>query len=106
MSAAFQNISASLLDGDCPNDCDISVCSDDEHAREVAPELAEKTPGNRAINGGKLGPIVEQLTALLITLNTKYRVHGAGLRITGLPKGQDSEREKMPPLNVTETVRG
>ena len=29
---------------------------------------------------------VEQLTALLIAINTRYKVHSAGLRITGLAK--------------------
>jgi len=29
--------------------------------------------------------IVEQLTALLITLNMRYKVQGAGIRFTGLP---------------------
>jgi hypothetical protein len=28
---------------------------------------------------------VEQVTALLIGLNIRYKVHHAGLRITGLP---------------------
>jgi len=39
------------------------------------------------LNGGKLenSRIVESLTALLIGLNMRYRVHGAGIRFTGLP---------------------
>ncbi len=67
-------------------DCDVIVCSDEERARRAAVELAEKIPGVRALNGGKLenARIVEQLTALLVTLNLKHRVHGAGIRITGL----------------------
>jgi predicted dinucleotide-binding enzyme len=49
--------------------------------------LAEKIPGVRAINGGRLenARIVEQITAVLIAINIKYKVHSAGLRITGLP---------------------
>ena len=60
--------------------------SDDSRAREVASELARKIPGVRALDGGKLenARIVEQLTALLITLNTRHKAHGTGLRITGL----------------------
>ncbi len=87
VAAAFQNLSAELLGGDGPMDCDVIVCTDDPHAREVATELAEKIPGVRAINGGNLenARILEQITALLITLNIKHRVHSAGLRITGLP---------------------
>lgn len=88
LAAAFQNLAAVLLDGDEPVDCDVIICSDDERARQVAAELAEKIPGVRALNGGRLenARIVEPLTALLITLNTKYKVRAAGLRITGLPK--------------------
>src|SRR5262249_49670780 len=93
-AAAFQNLSAELLHGEEPVDCDVIVCTDDDRARQVASELAEKIPGVRALNGGSLenARIVEQLTALLITLNLRYRVHKAGLRITGLPiEGRPSE---------------
>ena len=87
VAAAFQNLSAELLGGDGPMDCDVIVCADDPRARQVAAELAEKIPGVRAIDGGNLenARIVEHITALLITLNIKHRVHTAGLRITGLP---------------------
>jgi predicted dinucleotide-binding enzyme len=68
-------------------DCDSIICTDDERARQVASELAAKIPGVRAINGGRLenARIVEQITAVLIAINIKYKVHSAGLRITGLP---------------------
>ncbi len=87
VAAAFQNLGASKLMNDAPVDCDVIVCSNDERARKAACELAEKIPGARALNGGKLenARIVEQLTALLITLNLRYKVQGAGIRITGLP---------------------
>lgn len=85
--AAFQNLSAELLHGEAPVDCDVIVCGDDQPARQAAAALAEKIPGVRALDGGNLenARIVEQLTALLITLNIKYHMHGAGIRITGLP---------------------
>lgn len=87
VAAAFHNLSAELLARDGPVDCDILVCSDDETAKRVASELAEKIPGARAINGGKLenARIVESITALLIGLNLRYKVHTAGIRFTGLP---------------------
>jgi NADPH-dependent F420 reductase len=87
---AFHNISSDLLNGDTSIDCDVIVCSDDDHARSVTCDLAEKIPGVRAIDGGKLenARIVEQITALLITLNIRHKVHGAGIRITGLPPRQ------------------
>jgi NADPH-dependent F420 reductase len=87
VAAAFQNLGAELLAGDEPVECDVLVCSDDEKAKQVAFELAGKIPGARALNGGKLenARIVESLTALLIGLNIRYKVHGAGIRFTGLP---------------------
>jgi NADPH-dependent F420 reductase len=84
--AAFHNVSAELLNGDAPLDCDVIVCSDDPDAAQVARELAAKILGVRAIDGGKLenSRIVEQITALLIGLNIRHKGH-AGIRITGLP---------------------
>lgn len=85
--AAFQNLSAELLQSEARVDCDVIVCSDDPQARQTAAALAEKIPGVRALDGGNLenARIVEQLTALLITLNISYKAHHAGIRITGLP---------------------
>jgi len=87
LAAAFQNLGAETLAGDGPVDCDVLVCGDDEKAKQVASELVGKIPGARALNGGKLANarIVEALAALLIGLNLRYKVHGAGIRFTGLP---------------------
>jgi NADPH-dependent F420 reductase len=87
LAAALQNLGAELLGGDAPVECDVLVCSDDEKAKQVAMELVGKIAGARALNGGKLenARIVESLTALLIGLNMRYKVHGAGIRFTGLP---------------------
>lgn len=87
LAAAFQNLGAELLAKDEPVDCDILVCSDDAQAKQIASELAEKIPGARALNGGKLenARIVESLTALLVGINIRYKVHSAGIRFTGLP---------------------
>ncbi len=80
------SLSSTVLDGDDDVDCDVIVCSDDDRARQVASELALKIPGVRAVDGGKLenARIVEAMTALLITLNIRHKVHGAGWRVTGL----------------------
>jgi 8-hydroxy-5-deazaflavin:NADPH oxidoreductase len=88
LAAGFQNLGAELLATGKPVDCDILICSDDEKAKQVASELASKIPGARAVNGGKLenARIVESLTALLIGLNIRYKVHSAGIRFTGLPE--------------------
>jgi 8-hydroxy-5-deazaflavin:NADPH oxidoreductase len=87
VASAFQNLGAELLLKDEDVDCDILVCSDDEKAKQITFELAGKIPGARALNGGKLenARIVESLTALLIGINMRYKVHSAGIRFTGLP---------------------
>jgi NADPH-dependent F420 reductase len=87
LAAAFHHVSAELLSRDAPVDCDVLICSDDERARAMAVELAHMIPGVRAINGGRLenARTVEQIAALLIAINQKYKVHTAGLRLTGLP---------------------
>ena len=87
IAAAFHNLSAELLAGDAPVDCDVLVCSDEDKAKQVASELAAKIPGVRALNGGKLenARIIESITAVLIGLNIRYKVHSAGVRFTGLP---------------------
>lgn len=85
--AAFHNVSAELLGGDDPLDCDVIVCSDDADAAQLVRGLAAKIAGVRAIHGGKLenARIVEQITALLVGLNIRHKGH-AGIRITGLPQ--------------------
>jgi NADPH-dependent F420 reductase len=86
VAAAFQNVSAEVLNGDQTVDCDVIVCSDDPSATQAAIDLAAKISGIRALDGGKLenARIVEQITALLIGLNIRHQGHG-GIRITGLP---------------------
>ena len=87
IAAAFHNLSAELLAGDAPVDCDVLVCSDEDKAKQVASELAGKIPGVRALNGGKLenARIVESITAVLIGLTIRYKVHSAGVRFPGVP---------------------
>jgi NADPH-dependent F420 reductase len=84
--AAFHNVSAELLHGEDPVDCDVIVCSDDKVAAQRIRALARKIPGVRTVDGGKLenARIVEQITALLVGFNIRSKGH-SGLRITGLP---------------------
>lgn len=88
VAAAFQNISAEALAGEADVACDVIVCSDHDAARDRALQLATLIPGVRAVDAGKLenARTVEQLTALLIAINVRYKVHAAGIRITGLPQ--------------------
>jgi hypothetical protein len=92
VAAAFQNVAAGVLAGEAPVECDVIVCTDDPRAREVTSELAVKIPGVHAVDGGRLenARIVEQLTALLITINKRHKSHSAGVRITGI----DSEKAR------------
>ena len=86
--SAFNNISAeSLNDLSKQVDCDVLVCGDDVDAKKIVLDLAESIPGVHGVDAGPLSNsrTVEQLTALLVSLNVRYGVKGAGLRITGLP---------------------
>lgn len=83
--SAFQNVSAHrLLALGEPIDCDVIVSGPPE-ARRRAMALCADLPGTRAIDGGPLynARYVENLTALLIGLNIRYKNRaGLGLRIT------------------------
>jgi predicted dinucleotide-binding enzyme len=49
-------------------------------------ELARAIPGARPLDAGSMenSRIIEQLTALLVSLNLRHGVKTAGLRITGI----------------------
>jgi len=84
--AAFQNVAADrLLELDTPVECDVLVCGDDKPAKRLAIGLARDL-GTRGIDAGPLinARAVEALTSVLIGINIRYKVHGAGIRITGL----------------------
>ena len=86
--AAFHNLSAEALQNlSTTPDCDILVCGDDKAAKQTLFALVKLIPGLRPIDAGPLemSRIVESVTALLISLNIRYRVHHSGIRITGLP---------------------
>ncbi|NYB27991.1 MAG: NADPH-dependent F420 reductase [Methanobacteriaceae archaeon] len=85
--SAFNNISAaSLTNIDSEVDCDCLISGEDEEAKALVMELAEKIPGVRSIDCGGLenARIVEKITPLLINLNIRNRIKLAGIRITGL----------------------
>ncbi|HEX2096540.1 MAG TPA: NADPH-dependent F420 reductase [Solirubrobacterales bacterium] len=67
---------------------DVLVCGDRKADKARVARLIEAISGLRAVNAGALetARIVEQLTPLLISVNTRYKVH-AGIRLTGLPDG-------------------
>ena len=84
--SAFQNISAHhLSDLSHVMDCDVLVSGDSEEAREEVIKLVEAA-GMRGIHAGPLAnsAAAEALTSILISINRRYKVEGAGIRITGL----------------------
>lgn len=84
---ALQNVSAHLLrDPNTVVDCDALVCGSDKDARAIVMQLIEQL-GIHALDAGPLeaARLIEPITALLIRLNIRYKVHSAGIRITGLP---------------------
>lgn len=87
--SAFQNVSAThLTDPAHDIECDVLVCGDDARARETVIGLAHDA-GLRAWHAGPLANAVaaEALTSVLIAINKRYKVAGAGIRITGVPAG-------------------
>lgn len=86
--SAFQNVSAQhLRELGQSVDCDVLVCGDDAEARAIVITLA-RDMGMRAYHAGGLAnsAATEALTAVLIALNIRYKVPGAGIRITGIPE--------------------
>ncbi|MCD6290292.1 MAG: NADPH-dependent F420 reductase [Anaerolineae bacterium] len=84
--SAFQNISAEhLKDPEHPIESDVLVCGDDREAKRVVIALCEKA-GIRGIDAGPLqnAVVVEGLTPILLGINRRYKIKGAGIRITGL----------------------
>ena len=83
--SAFQNVAAHrLLALEEPVECDVIV-SGEKAPRQRVMQLCDDIPGTRAINGGPLynARYVEQLTALMIGINIRYKLReGTGLRIT------------------------
>lgn len=89
VQSAFHNVSASKLKSGEGIDCDVLVFGDDKDARAIVIDLANAA-GTRGIDGGPLANSIaaEALTSVLIGINRRFKVKGAGIRITGLPAAQ------------------
>ncbi len=87
--AAFHHIAAhELASADQPIDCDLLHCGGDAPAKTLVTELG-RAMGLRAVDTGALtnaGPL-EGITAVLATINRRYKLKGSGIKITGLPSG-------------------
>jgi 8-hydroxy-5-deazaflavin:NADPH oxidoreductase len=83
--AAFQNISATHLKKlENEIDCDVLVCGDSDTAKQIGLQLV-KDAGLKGWDAGPLdnAVVVEGLTPILLGINRRYKIKGAGIRITG-----------------------
>jgi hypothetical protein len=84
--AAFHHIAAhELADADHPIDCDLLICGQDAPAKETVTQLG-RSMGLRVLDVGPLtnaGPL-EGITAVLATVNRRYKLKNSGIRITGM----------------------
>ena len=86
--SALQNVAASHLSDDHGGpDCDVLVCGDDADARQQVIELIEAA-GLKGWHAGSIdnSVVAEALTSVLIFMNRRYKIDGAGIRITGQPQ--------------------
>lgn len=83
--AAFQTIAPEKLESAGHIDSDVLVCGADKTSREHVIALVERV-ALRGIDAGVLANAVavETLTAVLITVNIRHKIKGAGIRITGI----------------------
>jgi 8-hydroxy-5-deazaflavin:NADPH oxidoreductase len=84
--SAFHNVSATKLHAGERADCDVLVFGNDKESRDIVIALAGEV-ATRGVDGGVLAnsAAAEALTSVLIGINRRYKVPGAGIRITGLP---------------------
>lgn len=86
--AGLHTTSAALLaELDRPLEEDVLLCGDRRADKARVAALIDAVDGLRTLDAGRLemARIAESLTALLISVNVRYKTH-AGIRITGLPE--------------------
>lgn len=83
---AFHHIAAhELADAEHPIDCDLLICGADAAAKETVTQLG-RSMGLRVLDVGALsnaGPL-EGITAVLATINRRYKLKNSGIKISGL----------------------
>jgi NADPH-dependent F420 reductase len=85
--AAFHHIAAHELAADGHAiDCDLLLCGDSAEAKARVAELGQSM-GLRVVDVGRLtnASALEGITAVLATVNRRYKLKNSGIRITGLP---------------------
>lgn len=84
--SAFQNVAAAHLQCELERleDCDVLVTGDDADARECIVGMAGEI-GFKAWHAGGIdnSAVAEALTSVLIFMNKRYGIAGAGIHITG-----------------------
>src|SRR5262249_9604384 len=83
--AGLHSLAASNLGGeDAPGE-DTLVCGDDEDAKAMVIELADRVTAGRAVDAGPLASAraLEGMTAVIVNVNKRYKAH-AGLKVTGI----------------------
>ena len=86
--AALHTVSASALaDLGTQLGEDVLVCGDSRADKREAAALLQRIDGLRCVDCGRLemARITESLTAMLISVNARYKAH-AGVHLTGLPE--------------------
>jgi len=85
--ASFHHIAAHELSAtDHAIECDLLMCGGDAASKATVTELGTSI-GLRAVDVGSLtnaGPL-EGITAVLATVNRRYKLKNSGIKITGLP---------------------
>jgi NADPH-dependent F420 reductase len=84
--AAFHHIAAhELSETDHAIECDLLMCGADAAAKETVAELG-RSMGLRPIDVGPLSNagLLEGITAVLATINRRYKLKNSGITITGL----------------------
>jgi len=86
VSALHTVSAASLTELDNPLEQDVLVCGNSRADKREAAQVIERVEGLRCVDCGRLenSRTAESLTALLIAVNARYKVH-AGIRLSGLP---------------------
>lgn len=84
--AAFHHIAAhELASPEHPIECDLLLCGDDPAAKQQVVELGASM-GLRAFDVGPLANagLLEGITAVLATINRRYKLKNSGIKITGI----------------------
>lgn len=84
--SGFHSVGAeALTDLSEPVDADALLCGDDAEAKVAVGEMVERIPGMRWVDCGPLemARILEPVTAVLISVNKRYGIKGAGIKLSG-----------------------